>query len=117
MNRRMMALGLAAAIALPAATAAAQTPIQTPIQPRIVVSGDTGPLHLAAAAGTPVVGLYGPTPPERNGPWDPRDVTVSAHDRCACVFKRQCTAQAWCLESIPVETVIDAVTGRLGVPA
>ena len=84
---------------------------------RIVVSGDTGPLHLAAAAGTPVVGLYGPTPPERNGPWDPRDVTVSAHDRCACVFKRQCTAQAWCLESIPVETVIDAVTGRLGVPA
>ena len=40
MNRRMMALGLAAAIALPAATAAAQTPIQTPIQPRIVVTGE-----------------------------------------------------------------------------
>ncbi|MDQ2632589.1 MAG: SIMPL domain-containing protein [Pseudomonadota bacterium] len=40
MNRRMMALGLAAAIALPAATAAAQTSMQAPIQPRIVVTGE-----------------------------------------------------------------------------
>ena len=37
----------------------------------IVVAGDTGPVHLAAAAGTPVVGLYGPTNPARNGPWSP----------------------------------------------
>ena len=43
----------------------------------LVVSGDTGPIHLAAAAGTPIVGLYGPTDPARNGPWSPRDVTVS----------------------------------------
>ncbi len=115
---------LAAAVARASGGAALMAPQTSMVEmltlaraARIVVSGDTGPLHLAAAAGTPVVGLYGPTPPERNGPWDPRDVTVSAHDRCACVFKRQCTAQAWCLESIPVETVIDAVTGRLGVPA
>ncbi len=36
---------------------------------RVVVGGDTGPLHLAAALGTPVVGLYGPTSPARNGPY------------------------------------------------
>ena len=115
---------LAAAVARASGGAALMAPQTSMVEmltlaraARIVGSGDPGPLHLAAAAGTPVVGLYGPTPPERNGPWDPRDVTVSAHDRCACVFKRQCTAQAWCLESIPVETVIDAVTGRLGVPA
>jgi len=36
---------------------------------RLVVGADTGPLHLAAALGTPVVGLYGPTDPRRNGPW------------------------------------------------
>lgn len=36
---------------------------------RLVVGGDTGPLHLAAALGTPVVGLYGPTDPRRNGPY------------------------------------------------
>jgi len=35
----------------------------------LVVGGDIGPLHLAAALGTPVVGLYGPTNPARNGPY------------------------------------------------
>jgi len=34
-----------------------------------MVAADTGPLHLAAALGTPCVGLYGPTSPERNGPY------------------------------------------------
>ncbi len=35
----------------------------------VVVGGDTGPLHLAAAVGTPAVGLYGPTPADRNRPY------------------------------------------------
>ena len=38
----------------------------------ICIAGDTGPLHLAAALGTPVVGLFGPTDPARNGPWSSR---------------------------------------------
>ena len=37
----------------------------------LMVSGDTGPTHIAAAVGTPIVGIYGPTRPERNGPWRP----------------------------------------------
>lgn len=37
---------------------------------RALLAGDTGPLHLAAALGTRVVGLYGPTSPARNGPWN-----------------------------------------------
>jgi heptosyltransferase I len=44
---------------------------------RLVVAGDTGPLHLAAALGTRVVGLFGSTDPERNGPL-PRGVVVQA---------------------------------------
>lgn len=36
---------------------------------QLVIGGDTGPLHLAAALGTPVIGLYGPTNPARNGPY------------------------------------------------
>ncbi len=35
---------------------------------RLLIGGDTGPLHLAAALGVPVVGIYGPTDPARNGP-------------------------------------------------
>lgn len=38
----------------------------------IVIAGDTGPLHLAAALGRPVVGLYGPTDPHRTGPYTPK---------------------------------------------
>ncbi|HUP46672.1 MAG TPA: glycosyltransferase family 9 protein, partial [Thermoanaerobaculia bacterium] len=43
---------------------------------RLVVGGDTGPLHLAAAMGTSVVGLYGPTDPQRNGPYGQIAFTV-----------------------------------------
>lgn len=38
---------------------------------RLLISGDTGPLHLAAAVGTPCVGLFGPVPAARNGPYGP----------------------------------------------
>ena len=43
---------------------------------KFVVAGDTGPLHLASALGTPVIGLYGPTDPARNGPFSPGGVVV-----------------------------------------
>ena len=45
---------------------------------RVVVGGDTGPLHLAAALGTPVVGIYGPTNPLRNGPFGQLDRVVES---------------------------------------
>jgi len=38
----------------------------------LVIAGDTGPLHLACALGRPVVGIYGPTDPARNGPFGAR---------------------------------------------
>jgi heptosyltransferase I len=46
---------------------------------RLVVGADTGPLHLAAALGTPLVGLYGPTDPARNGPYGQLDRVVSSY--------------------------------------
>jgi heptosyltransferase-1 len=79
----------------------------------LVVSGDTGPLHLAAALGRPVVGLYGPTDPARNGPWAADDVTVSRAARCRCAHQRRCHAERWCLDDVTVDEVADAVDRRL----
>lgn len=44
----------------------------------LMISSDTGPLHLAAALGVPCVGLYGPTSPERNGPYGPGHISLQA---------------------------------------
>lgn len=46
----------------------------------LLVAADTGPLHLAAALGTPCLGLYGPTDPARNGPYGPGHRTLRAPD-------------------------------------
>src|SRR6185436_8017826 len=43
---------------------------------RLFVGSDTGPLHLAAAVGTPCVGMFGPSPGQRNGPYGPAHVTL-----------------------------------------
>ena len=79
----------------------------------VVVSGDTGPLHLAAAVGTPVVGLYGPTDPRRNGPWSPRDVAVSRFAECRCRWRRRCRAARRCLDYVTVDEVTAAIDRRL----
>ncbi len=79
----------------------------------IVVSGDTGPLHLATALGTPVVGLYGPTFPSRNGPWHTSDMTVSRDNTCICHYKRRCVRHVACLDEIGVDEVFRAVSARL----
>ena len=43
---------------------------------RLFVGGDTGPLHIAACTGTPIVGIYGPTLAARSAPWRPRTVAT-----------------------------------------
>jgi len=80
----------------------------------LVVSGDTGPLHIGAAMGTPLVGLYGPTWPERNGPWDPKDVAISRAEACVCHHKRQCLRGAPCINEITIDEVVTAAVQRLG---
>lgn len=79
----------------------------------LMVSGDTGPLHIAAAAGTPTVALFGPTDPYRNGPWAPDDVALSRFGACGCQYERRCHKPSWCLQSIEVAEVTAAVQQRL----
>ena len=71
-------------------------------------------VDLAAALGTPVVGLYGPTDPDRNGPWLREDVTVSRFSRCRCRYRRRCRMVEWCLGEATVDDVTAAIRERLG---
>jgi lipopolysaccharide heptosyltransferase I len=80
---------------------------------RLVVSGDTGPLHIAAAVGTPVVALFGPTFTERNGPWAHDDVTVSRAATCDCHYERRCRRATPCIDDITIEEVLSAVESRM----
>lgn len=82
---------------------------------RLFLSGDTGPLHLACAAGAPVVALFGPTTERRNGPWDDLDVSISKYDQCACHYQRRCQRPGqWCLAAITPDEVIAAIERRVG---
>jgi ADP-heptose:LPS heptosyltransferase len=80
----------------------------------LVVSGDTGPLHLATAAGTPTVSIFGPTDPARNGPFTGEDISVSRYDSCGCHYDRKCHQREWCLEGVTTAEVCAAVQRRLG---
>ena len=79
----------------------------------LIVSGDTGPLHIAAAAGTPIVAIFGPTDPDRNGPWSADDVVVSRYGACDCHYQRQCRRASWCLSDVTVAEVTAAIQHRL----
>jgi heptosyltransferase-1 len=74
---------------------------------RCVVAADSGPLHLAAALGAPVVGLYGPTDPARNGPFVPGAVIVSEARPEEISYKRRSTFSPAMLR-ITVEQVLQA---------
>ncbi len=65
----------------------------------VTVASDTGPLHLAAALGRPVVGLYGPTDPRRNGPYGPLALVVSAGVECEGCWSSICRRAPKCVEA------------------
>jgi lipopolysaccharide heptosyltransferase I len=79
----------------------------------LMIAGDTGPTHIGAAVGTPIVGIFGPTRPARNGPWAADDVTVSRDAVCQCHHLRRCRLGTMCLMDIEVDEVVAAVERRL----
>jgi lipopolysaccharide heptosyltransferase II len=75
---------------------------------RFVVSTDTGPMHVAAASGTPVVALFGPTAPWRTGPFGPEHQVIRVGLECSPCFKRNCDTTA-CMEQITVDDVLEGI--------
>lgn len=71
---------------------------------KVVVSTDSGPMHMAVALGRPVVALFGPTAPWRTGPYGTRNRVVRVELSCSPCFRRTCAARS-CMESIEPEDV------------
>jgi len=80
---------------------------------RVYVGGDTGPTHIAVAAGTPIVGLFGPTEWWRNGSPNPDDICVERSDIDCRVDCHRRTCSKWICMDSDVETVFNAVERRL----
>jgi len=77
---------------------------------QLFLGGDTGPLHLAAAVGTPVVAIHGPTDPVRNGPFSKADIAL--YNQAPVNHSRRDRNAAY-IEGISVQSVAAAVEERL----
>lgn len=71
----------------------------------IVVGGDTGPVHLAAAVGTPTVSYYRASNGRRSGPRSSRDIVIQAPMSCTACFRTKCERDKECRESITVQAI------------
>jgi len=72
---------------------------------QLVVGGDTGPVHLAHALGTPVVAVMGPTDPERHGPYGAPEAAIAHRLPCSFCHRRMETPRP-CLTAIPAAEIV-----------
>jgi len=77
----------------------------------VLLTTDSGPMHLAAAVGTPVVALFGPTSPERTGPYGEGHVVIRRGMDCSPCFRKACETLQ-CMKSITVDEVFEAVNEK-----
>jgi 3-deoxy-D-manno-octulosonic-acid transferase/heptosyltransferase-1 len=74
----------------------------------VVVTPDSGPMHIAAAVGTPVVALFGASEPARTGPYGGIHTVIRSHLPCSPCFRKTCETRQ-CMKDITVEMVLEAV--------
>jgi len=70
----------------------------------LVVSCDSGPMHMACALGVPVAAVFGPTDPSYTGPYGENSIVVRAETRCAPCRKRKCAGMT-CMDGVSVGDV------------
>ncbi len=81
---------------------------------KLVVTVDSGPMHIAAAIGKPVVALFGPTAPWRTGPYGDGHIVVRKELDCSPCFLKKCR-DLRCMKDIRVEDVMAAVEKQLNL--
>jgi 3-deoxy-D-manno-octulosonic-acid transferase/heptosyltransferase-1 len=77
-------------------------------QCRLLVSTDTGSMHIAAAMNCPIVALFGPTAPRRTGPYGKDHIILRDELACSPCFKKNCSHRS-CMQNISVDRVFEAV--------
>jgi ADP-heptose:LPS heptosyltransferase len=78
----------------------------------LFIGADTGPLHIAAAIGIATIAIFGPSLPERNGPWGDNHEIVYYHLHCSNCYKRNCDS-LMCMKNITVDEVLARVNSKL----
>lgn len=75
---------------------------------KFVISNDSGPMHIAAALGIPVYAIFGPTDPQKTGPYGKGHTIIRGEEPCAPCFKRTCE-DVKCLEGLSVDKVFEII--------
>lgn len=75
---------------------------------KIVITNDSGPMHIAAACGIPVVAIFGPTNPLRTGPYGKHHIIIKSNEPCSPCYKRRCRSVK-CLNEISAEHIYQII--------
>ena len=79
----------------------------------VLVTNDSGPMHIGAAFGVPLVALFGSTDEEWTGPYGQKEGVINKHVSCSPCFKRVCPIDFRCMTQISVEEVAEKVQMQL----
>ncbi len=79
----------------------------------LVISNDSGPMHIAAGFSVPVVAIFGPTSPERTGPYGKGHIIVKSDEACSPCFRRRCD-ELKCMKGITVAKVLQKIDNNIG---
>jgi lipopolysaccharide heptosyltransferase II len=83
-------------------------------QCRLLLTNDTGTMHLAALLGVPVVAIFGSTEPRLTGPLGNRHIILRHHVECSPCFLRKCPIDFRCMKAVTAQEVAEAVLSLLG---
>jgi len=79
---------------------------------RMLITTDSGPMHLACAVGTPVIALFGPTDPKRTGPYGEGHIVIRDNLSCSPCFLKKCDTVN-CMKNITPEQVYSVVESKI----
>jgi heptosyltransferase-2 len=80
---------------------------------RLLLTNDTGTMHLAALLGVPVVAIFGSTEPRLTGPLGNGHIILRHHVECSPCFLRECPIDFRCMKAVSTQEVVDAVLSIL----